>query len=95
MLEGVNSNIFIEEWLNHFNLQYEKDRKAKKKNVGLHYYLPEYNTGVIIMDESKSVNVTTVNNALKTLDHFNLQDLIIITPKISDNAYDTINRLSL
>ncbi|MFV2014515.1 MAG: hypothetical protein ACC656_03745 [Candidatus Heimdallarchaeota archaeon] len=86
---------FIEEWLHHFNLQYEKNCYVKKDKIGLNYYLPKFNLGVIISDKSKPVNVTAINKAIKTLNHFKLTDLFIVTSKISDNAYDTINRLPI
>lgn len=86
---------FIEEWLHHFNLDYEKNCFVKKKKIGLNYYLPEFNSGLIISDKSKPVNVTAINKAIRALDHFNLTDLVIVTSKISDNAYDTVNRLPI
>lgn len=91
----THSSDFIEEWLHHFNLFYKKDLEHKKKKISLNYYLPEHNTGVIIADKDKTINVPHINKALKILDYFNLQELIIVGHKISDNAYDTINRLSV
>ena len=86
---------FIEEWLHHFNLHFKKDCHVKKEKITLDYYLPEFNSGLIISENSKPVNVTAINKAIKTLNHFNLTDLVIVTPKISDNAYDTVNRLPI
>ena len=91
---GLGSSCdFIEEWLHHFNLFYKKDIEYKQKKIILNFYLPEHNTGVVIVEKEKTINVPQINKALKMLDYFNLQELILVGHKISDNAYDTINRL--
>ncbi|OLS26225.1 MAG: hypothetical protein HeimC2_15950 [Candidatus Heimdallarchaeota archaeon LC_2] len=94
-VELTSSSGFIEGWLHHFNLIYQKDFENKGNQVNLNYYLPDYNTGVIIAEKNKRINVPDINKALTVLEDFNLKELIIIGNKISDNAYETLNRLSV
>ena len=89
----IDSSVFIEEWLNHFNINYQTEIKIPNSNQKLDYYIPSANFGVVLAEWKKPISVRVVNRAINALDKLNLSELVIIAHSIGDYANSTLNRL--
>ncbi len=92
-MEMIKSNQFIEEWMHHFNLYYERDI-VLLKNIKVDYYLPKYNFAILIYEWKKPLSVTVINRAYALIRNSRVNELYIITNTIGEYAAKVANKLS-
>lgn len=91
LLNDSNPSLFIEEWLNHFNINYYKDFKLNNNIID--YYLDQYNVGVLIANWKKPISIKIVNKAVIILKELNLDEVYIIASDISYYANEVLDRI--
>lgn len=85
---------FIEQWLTHFKLEFEKDLFGSSNNYKLDYLIPETGLGILISNWKKPISVLVVNQGLDFIKEFGLNELIIISNEISQHALEVIGRFA-
>ena len=69
--------------------------KIPNSNKKLDYYMPSDNFGLLLAEWKKPISIRVIDRAIYTLNHFDLDELIIITNSLSDYASSTLKKLDL
>jgi len=83
---------FVEQWLNHFNITYNKDVSLQSNNLNLDFVLHNSGIGIFFSDWKKPISVLIINHTLELVKHFHLDEILIIAESISEHAQDVIER---
>ncbi|MHA2248837.1 MAG: hypothetical protein ACXAD7_00680 [Candidatus Kariarchaeaceae archaeon] len=86
---------FIEEWLHHFAILYEKEIAVPNMAIKMDYLLPHYSKGIFISRWKRPISVQLVNKLMSALDILGLNEIFIVAKKISEHAKDTLERLNI
>ncbi len=79
------NKLFIKEWLNHFNIQYETNISGSDSSK-LDYFIAPSNLGIIINEWNKPISVKIINQAVNIKNELDLKELFVVCESIGDYA---------
>lgn len=91
MEQNSHSCNFVEEWLNHFNIQFKKEVKINSK-LSLDFFVERYGLGVFVVDWDRPISVQVVNRAIQIERELPVDHLYLIAREISEPARKTIDK---
>lgn len=89
--EGFPEGI-IEEWLRFHQLDVISNYKVGKGMIGLTYYLPKINLGIIVAKWKRPLTISIIHKAIRVYEWLGLDSLIIVTNRVSYVASENLER---
>jgi hypothetical protein len=86
-----DTELFIQEWLNHFSIRYQSKVQVSSKST-LDFYIEDWALGILINDWKRPISVQIVNKAVTIARKMKTKNLYLVAKEISEPAKKTLSR---